>query len=182
MSVLKKTIPITSTTELEIRLGDITLEHVDAIVNAANSQLAHGGGVAAAIVQAGGWIVQKESDEWVKKYGPVIHSKPAYTSGGELPCKFVIHAVGPMWGSGDEDHKLAEAINGSLALANELKLESIAFPAISTGIFGFPIDQAARIMLQSVYEFCSKPTSLKSIRFVLLDNNTLNVFIQKTKP
>jgi O-acetyl-ADP-ribose deacetylase len=182
MSILKKTIQITPTTDLEIRLGDLTQEHVDAIVNAANSHLAHGGGVAAAIIQSGGWVIQKESDEWVKKYGPVNHRKPAYTSAGELPCRFVIHAVGPVWGEGNEVSKLADAIKGSLTLATELKLESIAFPAISTGIFGFPKEKAAKIMLQSINEYCTNPTTLKSIRFVLYDTDTLNVFTGQTKP
>ena len=182
MSVLVKTVRITPTTELEIRHGDLTRETVDAIVNAANSHLAHGGGVAAAVVQAGGWVIQKESDEWVKKHGPVSHEKPAYTSAGELPCKYVIHAVGPIWGEGDEDRKLADAIKGSLILATKMKLESIAFPAISTGIFGFPKERAAKIMLQSVIEFCVNPTTLKSIRFVLYDTDTLNVFTRQTKP
>jgi O-acetyl-ADP-ribose deacetylase (regulator of RNase III) len=181
MSVLVKTIRITPTTELEIRHGDLTQEYVDAIVNAANSHLAHGGGVAAAIIQAGGWVIQEESDEWVKKYGLVSHEKPAYTSGGKLPCRYVIHTIGPVWGEGDEDRKLTDAIKGSLALANELKLESISFPAISTGIFGFPKERAARIMLQSTFEYCLKPTSLKSIHFVLYDTDTLNVFTRQMK-
>jgi O-acetyl-ADP-ribose deacetylase (regulator of RNase III) len=182
MSVLVKTIRITPTTELEIRHGDLTRETVDAIVNAANSHLAHGGGVAAAIVQAGGWVIQKESDDWVNKHGPVGHEKPAYTTAGDLSCKYVIHAVGPVWGEGDEDRKLADAIKGSLILATELKLESIAFPAISTGIFSFPKKRAANIMLQSVIEFCSNSTTLKSIRFILYDTDTLNVFTRQTKP
>jgi len=180
MSVLVKTIRISPGTKLEIRHGDITREHVDAIVNAANQYLSHGGGVAAAIIQAGGSIIQKESDGWVKTHGPVSHEKPAYTSAGVLSCKYVIHAVGPVWGEGDEDRKLADAIRGSLALATKLKLESIALPAISTGIFGFPKERAAKIMLQSAIDFCSNPTSLKSVRFVLFDADTLNVFIRNT--
>ncbi len=119
MSVLVKTIRITQNTELEICHGDLTREHADAIVNAANQHLAHGGGVAAAIVQAGGWIIQKESDEWVKMHGLVNHEKPAHTTAGQLPCKYVIHAVGPVWGEGDEDRKLAVAIKGSLQLATD---------------------------------------------------------------
>ena len=180
MSILEKTIRITPTTELEIRLGDLTQEHVDAIVNAANQHLSHGGGIAAAIVQAGGWIIQKESDEWVKKHGPVNHEKPACTSAGKLPSTFVIHAVGPVWGEGDEDKKLTDAVKGSLTLATELKLESIAFPAISTGIFGFPKERAAQIMVKSVFDFCSHPTTLKIIRFVLWDKDTLNIFSRYT--
>ena len=111
----------TSGQHLEICQGDITRETTDAIVNAANSQLRHGGGVAAAIAHRGGEIIDRESREWVKANGFVTHSKPAVTSGGNLQCKYVIHAVGPVWGEGDEDAKLKEAILGSLTTAESLK-------------------------------------------------------------
>ena len=91
---------------LQIVQGDITHENVDAIVNAANEKLKHGGGVAAAISRRGGPAVQRESDQWIEEHGPVSHAEPAYTSAGELPAQYVIHAVGPVWGSGDEDAKL----------------------------------------------------------------------------
>jgi O-acetyl-ADP-ribose deacetylase (regulator of RNase III) len=182
MSVLVKNIRINQVAKLEIRHGDLTREHVDAIVNAANQHLAHGGGVAAAIVQAGGWVIQKESYEWVKIHGLVSHDKPAYTSVGELPCRYVLHAVGPVWGEGDEDRKLAAAVKGSLQLACDLKLESIAFPAISTGIFGFPKDRAAKIMFQAVKEFLKNNSTIKSVRFILFDTDTLNTFLQQAKP
>jgi O-acetyl-ADP-ribose deacetylase (regulator of RNase III) len=180
MSILIKTVPITPSSDLEIRQGDITREKVDAIVNAANQHLAHGGGVAAAIVQAGGRVIQQESEEWVRKHGLVVHSKPAYTSAGSLPCRYVIHAVGPVWGEGDEDTKLADAIKGSLKLAVELILESVAFPAISTGIFGFPKERAAQIMFQAIAEFFAKPSMIKSVRFILYDSGTLNAFLHHT--
>ncbi len=171
--------PISSETNLEILLGDITLEKVDAIVNAANSHLAHGGGVAAAIARAGGSTIQMESDSWVKEHGPVSHNKPAFTSGGKLPCKYVIHAVGPVWGEGDEDRKLAESIVGSLDLAEHLKLFSISFPAISTGIFGFPKERAAMVILAAIKGYFEKQSAslLKTIRIVLFDPDSLNVFI-----
>ena len=111
---------------LQIVQGDITTETVDAIVNAANEHLQHGGGVAWAISKKGGPAIQKESDAWIRQHGPVPHARPAWTSGGLLPAKYVIHAVGPVWGDGDEDRKLSEAVTGSLRLADELKCASIA--------------------------------------------------------
>ncbi len=129
---------------VEIVTGDLTRQEVDAIVNAANSQLAHGGGVAGVIVRRGGSIIQSESDAWVQRNGPVSHDKPAFTSAGVLPCRYVIHAVGPVWGEGGEEQKLGSAVFGSLELAEKLDLRSIAFPAISTGIFGVPCPLASR--------------------------------------
>ena len=165
---------------LEICRGDLTAMQVDAIVNAANAHLAHGGGVAAAISRAGGPAIQQESSEWVRSRGPVSHARPAYTSGGNMPCRYVIHAVGPVWGSGQEEEKLAAAINGSLALADELKLASIAFPAISTGIFGFPKELAASIFMQAIPDyFESQPEgTLRAVKIVLYDTSTLSVFSQ----
>ena len=113
---------------LQIVQGDITAEEVDAIVNAANEHLQHGGGVAWAISKRGGPAIQQESNEWVRTKSTVDHAHPAWTSGGQLPAKYVIHAVGPVWGSGEEDAKLAAAVSGSLRVANELGLQSIAFP------------------------------------------------------
>ena len=105
---------------LQIEKGDITTDEVDAIVNAANEHLQHGGGVAWAIVRRGGDIIQEESDKWIQQHGLVTHAHPAWTSGGALPAKYIIHAVGPVWGDGDEDNKLADAITGSLRVADEL--------------------------------------------------------------
>ena len=164
---------------LQIARGDITLEEVDAIVNAANEHLAHGGGVAWAIVKRGGEVIQDESDAWIQKHGLVPHSRPAWTSGGTLPTRFVIHAVGPVWGDGDEDEKLSAAVTGSLRVADELGIESIAFPAISTGIFGFPKERAAGIMLKSINEYFEKETSkLKIVRLVLFDDATIEAFLK----
>jgi len=166
--------------EIQIVQGDITQEPVDAIVNAANSHMQHGGGVAGVIVRRGGWQIQSESTEWVRKYGPVGHAKPAYTTAGKLPCKYVIHAVGPRWGEGDEDTKLAAAVAGSLKLADELGLKSLALPAISTGIFGFPKERAAEIILKKIEEYIiDQPKSgLKSVRLILFDQATADVFLQ----
>ncbi len=149
--------------------GDITTEDVDAIVNAANSHLAHGGGVAWAISRAGGKTIQQESREWVKKHGEVSHAEPAHTSGGEMPCKYVIHAVGPVWGDGDEDRKLADAVTGSLRVATDLGLASVSLPAISTGIFGFPKERAAKIIFSSIENYLTQNTdsSLTTVRLIL---------------
>ncbi len=163
---------------IQIAQGDITLEETDAIVNAANEHLQHGGGVAWAIVRRGGDVIQDESDAWIRAHGLVPHSRPAWTSGGSLSARYVIHAVGPVWGDGDEDAKLAAAVTGSLRVAHELKCASIAFPAISTGIFGFPKEHAAGIMLKSIKEYFEKETStLKTVRLVLFDDATIGAFL-----
>ena len=164
---------------LQIVQGDITTETVDAIVNAANEHLQHGGGVAWAISKKGGPAIQKESDVWIQQHGPVTHARPAWTSGGLLPAKYVIHAVGPVWGDGDEDRKLSEAVTGSLRLAEELKCASIALPAISTGIFGFPKDRAANIIFSSIEKYFESTTSnLKVVKLTLFDQATVDVFLK----
>lgn len=163
---------------IQIAQGDITIENVDAIVNAANENLQHGGGVAWAISNKGGAAIQSESNDWVLQRGPVSHSHPAWTSGGLLPARFVIHAVGPVWGDGDEDMKLANAVAGSLRVADELKCSSIALPAISTGIFGFPKDRAAGIIFSAIEKYFEGNTSnLKIVKLVLFDQSSVDVFI-----
>jgi O-acetyl-ADP-ribose deacetylase (regulator of RNase III) len=163
---------------LEITQGDITAETTDAIVNAANRYLEHGAGVAGAIVRVGGPQIQAESSRWVQEHGLVSHSEPAYTLAGNLPCQYIIHAVGPMWGEADEETKLADAIRGSLRLADQLDLRSIAFPAISTGIYRFPVLLAAQVILSSIRGYLSdNPTSrLELIRLVLYDRDTWQAF------
>lgn len=167
---------------LQLVQGDLTAETTDAIVNAANAHLQHGAGVAGAILRGGGPAIQRESDEWVASHGPVSHAAPAWTSAGKLPCRYVIHAVGPVWGDGDEDAKLAAAVNGSLKVADELGLESIAFPAISTGIFGFPKERAGRVILAAIREYFERnPSKIRLIRLVLYDAETVSAF-QKSWP
>ena len=162
---------------IQIVQGDITIEQVDAIVNAANEHLQHGGGVAWAISKKGGSAVQQQSDAWIRQHGPVSHASPAWTTGGLLPAKYVIHAVGPVWGDGDEDNKLSDSVAGSLRVADELKCESIALPAISTGIFGFPKDRAAGIILSSIeVYFGNNPSNLKMVKLLLYDQPTVDVF------
>ncbi len=186
-TVLKEQVFSTGQT-IQIVQGDITTEQVDAIVNAANEHLQHGGGVAWAISKKGGPAIQKESDAWIRQHGPVSHSRPAWTSGGLLPAKYVIHAVGPVWGDphdagtgGDEDKKLFDAVTGSLRVADELKCKSIAMPAISTGIFGFPKERAAGIIFTSIEKyFGDNPFStVKTIKIVLFDQSTVDAFIKQ---
>jgi O-acetyl-ADP-ribose deacetylase (regulator of RNase III) len=170
---------------IQIVRGDITTETSDAIVNAANEHLQHGAGVAGAIVRRGGPIIQQESDEWVREHGVVSHSRPAWTSGGLLPAKYVIHAVGPVWGDtqkanagGEEDAKLAAAVSGSLEVADELKLSSISLPAISTGIFGFPKERAADVIFSAIEKYFSRQDSgIKLVRLVLFDDSTIRAFM-----
>ena len=164
---------------LQIVQGDITTETVDAIVNAANEHLQHGGGVAWAISKKGGPAIQKESDIWIRQHSLVSHAHPAWTSGGLLPAKYVIHAVGPVWGDGDEDKKLSEAVTGSLRVADELRCSSIAMPAISTGIFGFPKDRAAGIIFSAIEKYFESHTSnLKVVKLTLFDQATVDVFLK----
>jgi O-acetyl-ADP-ribose deacetylase len=166
---------------IQIVQGDITTEEVDAIVNAANEHLQHGGGVAWAISKKGGSTIQKESDAWIRQHGRVPHAAPAWTSGGLLPAKYVIHAVGPVWGDGDEDNKLESAVTGSLRVAEELKCSSIAMPAISTGIFGFPKERAAEIIFSAIEKyFVDNPSSgLRQVRLVLFDQPMIDVFLNR---
>lgn len=158
--------------------GDITERNVDVIVNAANSYLRHGGGLAAAIVRKGGKIIQEESD----KIGVVPVGNAVITGSGTLPCKVVIHAVGPKFGEGKEDQKLRSAMKNTLILAQANGFKSISIPAISSGIFGFPKDKCAKILVNESIRFItnssSKPraSSLQTVEFCILDEETLEQF------
>jgi O-acetyl-ADP-ribose deacetylase (regulator of RNase III) len=158
--------------------GDITFRNVDVVVNAANSNLKHGGGVAAAIVRIGGQIIQEESD----KIGFVPVGSAAITTSGKLPCKAVIHAVGPRMGEGDENAKLRSAIRASLLIASEKKFRDIAIPAVSSGIFGFPKDKCAAILTSESLNFLlnrgedKEESTLEIVEFCIIDSDTLNEF------
>ncbi|HEX8991731.1 MAG TPA: macro domain-containing protein [Anaerolineales bacterium] len=172
-----RTLPTGQT--LQLVQGDITLEETDAIVNAANSRLQHGAGVAGAIVRRGGASIQGESDAWVRTHGPVSHGRPAWTSGGQMRAKYVIHAVGPVWGDGDEDAKLHAAVQGSLAVADELHCKSISIPALSTGVFGFPKDRAAHLILSAIEKYFAEGSSaIQRVRIVLFDQATVEAFLE----
>jgi O-acetyl-ADP-ribose deacetylase (regulator of RNase III) len=154
--------------------GDITERDVDAIVNAANSHLQHGGGVAGAIVRKGGFIIQEESD----RVGYVPVGNAAITGAGKLRAKYVIHAVGPRMGEGDEDNKLRRAVLSSLSLASGKGMKSISMPAISSGIFGFPKDRCAEILVTAALRYIKENpgTSIELIEFCVYDDLTTGYF------
>jgi O-acetyl-ADP-ribose deacetylase (regulator of RNase III) len=161
-------------TTIRLVSEDLTERDVDAIVNAANSRLQHGGGVAGAIVRKGGRIIQDESD----RIGHVPVGNAAITNAGTLKARFVIHAVGPRMGEGDEDNKLKKAINSVLALAGEKKLRSISVPAISAGIFGFPKDRCAKILVGETAAFLkgNSGSGLELVEFCIFDKEALGFF------
>jgi O-acetyl-ADP-ribose deacetylase (regulator of RNase III) len=162
---------------LELVEGDITQMQTDAIVNAANAQLILGGGVAGAIRKKGGPEIQQECS----KIGGTFVGGAVITTAGNLKAKHVIHAVGPRMGEGNEDQKLKNATLNSLKIADENNLKSIAFPAISTGIFGFPITRCAEIMLGSTIEYLKGQTSLKKVVFCLFGREAYQVFEDRLK-
>ena len=159
-------------TQITLVEGDITEQATDAIVNAANSQLILGAGVAGAIRTKGGPAIQAECD----KIGGAAVGEAAITTGGNLKARHVIHAVGPRMGEGDEDAKLASATRASLAIASDNGLTSLTFPAISTGIFGFPITRCASIMLSTTVEFLEHDSQLDEVRFCLWGQDAYAVF------
>jgi putative ATPase len=169
---------------LEVCSGDITKEEVDAICNAANSNLMLGGGVAGAIERAGGDAIQEECDIWTDTYGRVKDGECGLSTGGKMKCKYVIHTVGPTWSTGHrgEDKELLYAVYNSFKMLNDLKLESISIPAISSGIFGFPKDRCAKIMFHAFFQYVknfSDETSLKKVRFTNFDKETVDVFYRR---
>lgn len=157
--------------------ADLTDMNVDAIVNAANAALQLGGGVAGAIRRKGGPAIQQECD----KIGGTPVGTAVITTGGNLKAKHVIHAVGPMMGEGDEDRKLRGATLSSLKVADENHLKSIAFPAISTGIFGFPIERCAEIMLSTTIEYLQGETALEEVVFCLWGKEAYTIFEKTLK-
>jgi O-acetyl-ADP-ribose deacetylase (regulator of RNase III) len=166
-------------TTIRLVSADLTERDVDAIVNAANSHLQHGGGVAGAIVRKGGRIIQEESD----KIGYVPVGSAAITTGGKLKSRHVIHAVGPRMGEGDEDNKLKKAINSVLSLAAEKRLKSISVPAISAGIFGFPKDRCAKILVGETASYLKSTiaTTLDLIEFCIFDQEAFGFFESEMK-
>jgi O-acetyl-ADP-ribose deacetylase (regulator of RNase III) len=157
---------------LELTQGDITDQTTDAIVNAANTALQLGGGVAGAIRRKGGPKIQEECN----KIGGTHVGGAVITTGGNLAAKYVIHAVGPRHREEHEDAKLKDATLSSLILADQKNLKSIAFPAISTGIFGFPKDRCATIMLSTTIAYLEGPTKLEKVVYCLYDQKTFEIF------
>ena len=162
-------------TQIELVQGDITTQDVDAIVNAANSGLAGGGGVDGAIHRAGGKAIMDEC----RKLGGCSTGQAKITSGGNLPARFVIHAVGPVYNNGisGEAELLASAYRKSLAVAREHNLKSVAFPSLSTGAYRYPLRHAAQIALATVAKYSVKhPGAFETIRFVLFDDKAFAAF------
>jgi len=172
--IMKFSVPENEKINIILKRGDITDQRTDAIVNAANSHLQHGGGVAGAIVRKGGYSIQEESN----RIGYVKVGHSVLTGAGTLPAKKVIHTVGPRWGEGDEINKLSSAVYNSLKLADENNLYTISFPAVSSGIFGFPKNKCAEVMLTSVKKYLKEnpDTKLKDIIFCIIDDLTIKIF------
>ena len=162
---------------LELLEGDITDMDSDAIVNAANSQLILGGGVAGAIRRKGGPKIQEECN----KAGGTFVGGAVKTTAGDLKAKYVIHAVGPQMGEGNEDEKLKSATLNSLKLADENNVKSISFPAISTGIFGYPMERCAKIMLRTTIDYLKGETGLEKVIFCLFERDSYEVFENQLK-
>ena len=160
---------------LELVEGDITEMETDAIVNAANDRLILGGGVAGAIRRKGGPQIQADCD----RIGGTFVGGAVITTGGKLKARHVIHAVGPRMSEGDEDDKLRNATLNSLKVADENRLKSITFPAISTGIFGFPIQRCAEIMLTTAIEYLRGQTGLERVVFCLYGQDSYDVFARR---
>jgi O-acetyl-ADP-ribose deacetylase (regulator of RNase III) len=167
-------------TVLELVEGDITEMDVDAIVNAANERLAHGGGVAGVISRKGGPAIQHESDAWVRARSRVPTGSAAITSGGRLKARHVIHAVGPIYdGTARSAELLASAVRAALQVADDHDLKSVALPAISTGIFGYPMEEAARVMLRAAIAYLERETKLERVIFCLYGRTAFDVFARE---
>lgn len=163
-------------TKLVLKMGDITLEDVDAIVNAANSKLAGGGGVDGAIHRSGGGEIMRECVE----IGKCPPGEAVITTGGRLKARHVIHTVGPIYrgGGSGEAETLKSAYQNSLALALNNGLRSIAFPSISTGAYGYPIKEASRIAIKAIVDFIKGSVGLNEVRFVLFSQNDLKSYTE----
>jgi O-acetyl-ADP-ribose deacetylase (regulator of RNase III) len=165
-------------TEVSLLRGDITRQDVGAIVNAANSGLLGGGGVDGAIHRAGGPSILEECKQIRNLQGPCAPGNAVITGAGKLQAQYVIHAVGPIWrgGATSEADTLANAYKSCLELAAGNEVKTIAFPSISTGAYGYPLEQAAKVALSAVKEFCLHNTSIKEVRFVLFDDYTMQAY------
>lgn len=160
---------------LEVIEADITEMETEAIVNAANAQLILGGGVAGAIKRKGGPEIQEECN----KIGGTFVGGAVITNAGNLKAKYVIHAVGPRMGEGNEDQKLKNATLNTLKIGDENNIKSISFPAISTGIFGYPVTKCAEIMLKTTVDYIKGQTGLERVVFCLFGNDNYNIFARQ---
>ena len=165
--------------KLSLEPGDITRQHTDAIVNAANSSLMGGGGVDGAIHRAGGPAILEECKRIIARQGRLPAGKAVITTGGKLPAKWVIHTVGPVWrgGGSHEADILTSAYRESLKIAEEKKLGSLAFPSISTGAYGYPVNEAAGIAINTVISFLKvEAVSVNEVIFILFDSYTFQAY------
>lgn len=163
---------------IKLQLGDITKIGVDAIVNAANSSLLGGGGVDGAIHRAGGRAILDECMKIVERQGGCPTGEAVITTAGNMPARYVIHTVGPVWhgGMNNEDQLLANAYSNSLRLAVDNGVKTIAFPNISTGVYGFPKERAAKIAIETVRKFLEKDKSLHEVVFVCFDRENHAIY------
>ena len=163
-------------TKIEVRKGDITLIEVDAIVNAANTSLLGGGGVDGAIHRAGGPAILEDCRKIIARQGGCKVGEAVITTAGNLKAKFVIHTVGPVWNGGqkNEAQKLANCYKNSLQLAIDNNCQTIAFPCISTGIYRYPVNEAAKIAIETVSEFLSHSDKIEKAIFVCFDDDNFN--------
>jgi O-acetyl-ADP-ribose deacetylase (regulator of RNase III) len=163
---------------IEVVQADITTEDLDAIVNAANTALAHGGGVAGAIARAAGPELQRASDALIAARGPLATGEAVATGGFGLRARTVIHAVGPVYGrhGGEEAALLAAAHRSAIEVADELGLGSIAFPAISCGIYGYPLEEAAPTAISATVEALDRAPDVSLVRFCLFGDRELSAF------
>jgi O-acetyl-ADP-ribose deacetylase (regulator of RNase III) len=154
--------------------ADLLAEPVDAIVNAANGQLAHGGGVAGVIARAAGPALQRESELLIQRHGPLATGSAVVTTAGKLPFKGVIHAVGPRQGEGDEEAKLVRALASAFACAKERGWNSVSFPAVSSGIFAVPLDVCARAYIKA-----ARASPLSNVRLCLRDQPVIDAVLKE---
>lgn len=182
---------------LQVRKGDLTMEKVDAIVNAANGRLQHMSGLAGAIVKNGGQSIQIESNKIIKQLGRELENgEVVETTNGDLPCKIIFHAVGPIWssfksksspvGTEQEDFELSMCVEASLTKAIEKGFSSLSIPAISSGIFGYPKDRCAKVLFNTVEQFFKEnkdkiPMDRLEVRFTNFDDETCNIFSNEFK-
>lgn len=163
---------------IKVVQGDLTAQPVSAIVNAANEHLQHGGGVAAAIVQAGGQVIQSESDQWVNEHGPIGPGRAAITSAGRLPAQYVIHVVGPRFREGQDNKALLQqAVTAALDAAALSGCRTVAMPAISAGIFGYPRAEACRVIVAATQRWLDRrPGLISEVRLVGFDPEVADDF------
>lgn len=169
--------------KINVIKGDITIQKVDAIVNAANNSLMGGGGVDGAIHRAGGPQILKECKEIVSKQGELPTGEAVITSAGNMPAKFVIHTVGPVWhgGSSDEKQKLSDCYTNSLQLAIKNNCKTIAFPNISTGVYGYPKEKAAKVAVQTTQKFLQSNPEIEQVVFVCFDDENYRLISEEIK-